>query len=84
MLEERLGRNIEKLGGVVGKATAEVREEQAQGMRRLVKVEGGRGVQVSSKDRKTVEEASWRPQSRNRERSRSAEESENSPQVQDP
>ena len=30
MLEERLGRNIEELRGVVEKATAEEREEQAQ------------------------------------------------------
>ena len=68
-LKERLGRKIEELRGVVGKVTAEVREEQAQGMRRLerrlAKVEAGRGAQDSSKDRESVEkrgvEPSWRP-----------------------
>ena len=34
-LEERLGRNLKGLRGVVEKATAKVREEQAQGTRRL-------------------------------------------------
>ena len=64
-LEERLGSDLEDLRGVVEKATAEVTEEQAQGMRRLERrlanVEGGWGAQDSSSDRKTVEEASWRP-----------------------
>ena len=68
-LEERLRRNLEGLRRVVEKATAEVREEQAQGMRRLerrmAKMEAERGDQDSSKDRGTVEErgveASWRP-----------------------
>ena len=68
-LEERLGRNIEELRGVAEKVTTEVREEQAQRMRRLerrlAKVEAGRGVQDSSKDRETADEdgvePSWRP-----------------------
>lgn len=64
-MEDRLERGLEDLRGVVEKATAKVREEQAQGIRRLqrrlAKVEAERGAQDSSKDWETVEEASWRP-----------------------
>ena len=69
VLEERLGTDLEELGGVVERSIAEVRDEQAQGMRRmerrLTKVEAGRGAQDSSKDRETVEKPgskpAWRP-----------------------
>ena len=69
VLEERLERGLEDLCGVAEEATAEVREEQAQGMRRLerrlAKAESEWGSEDSSKVRETVEErgveASWRP-----------------------
>ena len=64
-LEDWLERGLEDLRGVVEKATAKVREEQAQGMRRLerrlAKVEAERGSEDSSNVRETVEEAWWRP-----------------------
>ena len=64
-LEERLGSDLEDLCGVVEKATAEVREEQAQEVRRLANVEAGRCAQDSSIDREMVEkrgvEPAWRP-----------------------
>ena len=67
-LEARLGGSLEDLRGAVERATAELREEQAQGIRRLerrlAKGDAGRGAQDSSKDRKTVDEALWIPYAR--------------------
>ena len=70
VLEERLGTDLEDLGGVVERAIAEVRDEQAQGMRRmerrLAKVEAGRGAGRSSGESpksvgKRGVKPAWRP-----------------------
>ena len=69
-LEERLGTDLEELASVVERAIAEVRDEQAQGMRRmeqrLTKVEAGRGAGRSSGESpesvgKRGVKPAWRP-----------------------
>ena len=70
VLEDRVERGLENLRGVVEKSTGQVREEQAQGMRRLerqmAKAEAGRGAERSSGESpesvgKRGAKPAWRP-----------------------